>query len=90
MQTFFNRIIDKFIANSLENKYCPTRPYVPQPGIVRNLARYFGKSFELTAQQDKSTGMLRIPSPRIKSICAKTQDCLRTMNQLIQGQKFVI
>ena len=29
MQTFFNRIIDKFIANSLENKYCPSRPYVP-------------------------------------------------------------
>ena len=58
----------------------------PQPGIVRNLATYFGRRFEPTAQQDKSTGTLRIPSPRVKSICAKTQqDCLRTMTQ-----KFVI
>ena len=63
----------------------------PQPGIVRNLATYFGRSFEPTAQQDKSSGTLRIPSPRVKSVCAKTQqDCLRTMTQLIQGKKFVI
>ena len=47
-----------------------------------------GKFFKIF--KNKSTGTLRIPSPRVKSICAKTQDCPRTMTQLIQGKKFVI